>query len=431
MKKLRVIFFGVALAWIAGASPPVAGQATSAPEVRVAPGVSYRHIQSATPAGEPWSVHVLSLDRRQRGVGLRAVAGQATRGEMQRELPTRLAARWNNTRGTAGQAIAVVNGDYDLAAPFLGIPDGLSVTSGLLWTTGRPDWPVMAVLKSGEPVIGVPQVALELSAGGTHWQIAAVNKPLGSVHGTGLRLYTREFRPAIKSDAPIRAIVIAHLSPALPLRVDSVVRGTLVSVVDETRELPIPRDAMVLAYRPAPQGASQAFDPRNLLPQLKPGTKVKLRIRVTVSGKRDIQEVIGGFPILVREGRREIVGTPSEYLARRHPRTAACYNREKIIFAVVDGRQPQLSVGMTLEELGDLMVSLGCTVAMNTDGGGSSVMAIVVPPGKELISLVGAQPAAPVSGVASLPGPSLHIVNSPSDGQERGRGNAWVIVRRP
>jgi len=89
-----------------------------------------------------------------------------------------------------------------------------------------------------------------------------------------------------------------------------------------------------------------------------------------------------------------------------------CYNEQNYIFVVVDGRQPKLSVGMTLEELADFMVSLGCTEAMNTDGGGSAEMAASVPQ-------------------KNSPGASkFEIVNSPSDGPERGRPNAWIIVRR-
>lgn len=62
---------------------------------------------------------------------------------------------------------------------------------------------------------------------------------------------------------------------------------------------------------------------------------------------------------------------------------------------------------MTLEELADLMIGLGCQVAMNTDGGGSSVMAIKKDSSSE-----------------------FQIVNLPSDGKERGRGNAWVIEEK-
>jgi exopolysaccharide biosynthesis protein len=40
----------------------------------------------------------------------------------------------------------------------------------------------------------------------------------------------------------------------------------------------------------------------------------------------------------------------------------------------VDGRQPGVSVGMTLQELADYILSLGATDAMNLDGGGSTTM---------------------------------------------------------
>ena len=45
-----------------------------------------------------------------------------------------------------------------------------------------------------------------------------------------------------------------------------------------------------------------------------------------------------------------------------------------MFLVVVDGRQPEFSVGMTLAELADYMVKLGCTEAMNFDGGSSAVM---------------------------------------------------------
>ena len=40
----------------------------------------------------------------------------------------------------------------------------------------------------------------------------------------------------------------------------------------------------------------------------------------------------------------------------------------------VDGRQPGVSVGMTLQELAEYLLSLGATDAMNLDGGGSTTM---------------------------------------------------------
>lgn len=59
----------------------------------------------------------------------------------------------------------------------------------------------------------------------------------------------------------------------------------------------------------------------------------------------------------------------------RHPRTAVGINDQgNWIFVVVDGRQPGQSLGMTLDELTDLMLSLDCRYAINLDGGGSTTM---------------------------------------------------------
>lgn len=81
----------------------------------------------------------------------------------------------------------------------------------------------------------------------------------------------------------------------------------------------------------------------------------------------------------------------------RHPRTAAGLDATGrwLLLAVVDGRQPRHSVGMTAEELATLMVRHGCRRAINLDGGGSSVMMV-----------------AGTNGV-------LQVMNRPSDGKPR------------
>ena len=85
----------------------------------------------------------------------------------------------------------------------------------------------------------------------------------------------------------------------------------------------------------------------------------------------------------------------------RHPRSAVGWNDKEIMFVTVDGRQPRLSIGMTLPELADFLVKLQCTEAMNLDGGGS---AEVWMEGK--------------------------IVNSPCYGHERSTANALVLVEK-
>jgi exopolysaccharide biosynthesis protein len=46
----------------------------------------------------------------------------------------------------------------------------------------------------------------------------------------------------------------------------------------------------------------------------------------------------------------------------------------KFLMITVDGRQPGVSVGMSLYELADYLLSIGAVDAMNLDGGGSTTM---------------------------------------------------------
>lgn len=84
-----------------------------------------------------------------------------------------------------------------------------------------------------------------------------------------------------------------------------------------------------------------------------------------------IRQSVAGFGGLLRDG--EILPAPSSVL---HPRTALGLDPENrwLILAVIDGRQKGYSEGMSERELAQFMAELGCSSALNLDGGGSSVM---------------------------------------------------------
>jgi hypothetical protein len=401
----------------------------------VAPGLRYRHLRRATPLGEPWSIHVLEISRKEKALELRSARGRGAEGEMARERPTEMARR---EMAAGADVLAVVNGDFDLAAPYLGVSNGTSASGGVVATTGDFTRPVFAVRKNGEPLIGFPLMNIEARAGRETWTFGALNKPLGSSHSTSMevepqRMFTRDFRPEVKSEKPFCAVTLGGLSPPLPLRVNKKATGRVVRVEAEARQATIGAQEVVLA-----QPGSVFPEAADLCAALKPGWRVEVRVDVSVDGRKDLREVVGGYPFLVVQGQRNFFrATPSANLRMRHPRTAVCYNREKIVFVVVDGRQPKLSVGMTLEELGDLMVELGCETAMNTDGGGSSVMAVKseagsqrFEDGKERLNTESSKREAGKANQKAASNRELRIVNSPSDGQERGRGNAFLVIRR-
>jgi exopolysaccharide biosynthesis protein len=117
-----------------------------------------------------------------------------------------------------------------------------------------------------------------------------------------------------------------------------------------------------------------------------------------------VRQIIGGNPVIVRDGKK--LSLKSRFALARHPRTAVGISKDgtKLILLVVDGRQPDISIGMTLSELADQMLHAGCYNAINLDGGGSTVMVAY--------------------------DPKLHhlrILNSPSDGKERSVADALCV----
>lgn len=68
----------------------------------------------------------------------------------------------------------------------------------------------------------------------------------------------------------------------------------------------------------------------------------------------------------------EIEQVDQAFTQNRHPRTGiGLTDDNRLLAVVVDGRFSEAH-GMSTPELAELMAVLGCTSAMNLDGGGSS-----------------------------------------------------------
>ena len=90
-------------------------------------------------------------------------------------------------------------------------------------------------------------------------------------------------------------------------------------------------------------------------------------------------DVTNGVPQLIKNGTIDITWqrekASKSFVEMRHPRTAVAKLRDgKFLLMTVDGRQPGVSVGMSLQELAEYLLSIGATDAMNLDGGGSTTM---------------------------------------------------------
>lgn len=124
-----------------------------------------------------------------------------------------------------------------------------------------------------------------------------------------------------------------------------------------------------------PEGGYVIVAPyRSLEPFLKE-QKVNVEIN-TLPEWKNVKHIISGGPYLVKDGSVyvDISAQKLNAIGGKNPRTAIGYTKDNtLIMVAVDGRENQ-SVGMTLMQLANFMKSLGCTNAINLDGGGSTVM---------------------------------------------------------
>jgi len=101
-----------------------------------------------------------------------------------------------------------------------------------------------------------------------------------------------------------------------------------------------------------------------------------------------VRSAVGGFRILVEKGRsvaEKAAAASGEKFAGVNPRTAVgvSADRNTLWFIIVDGRNPGRSEGMTLIELADFGLALGCDALLNLDGGGSTTLVVQDPASRE------------------------------------------------
>ncbi|MSU57140.1 MAG: phosphodiester glycosidase family protein [Pedosphaera sp.] len=370
-----------------GAQVAARGQPLELPKPRytsIAPGLDYAHLRETN---QPWSIHIARLDRRQKNL---VITTSLARNQIQGLAS--LSHQMTAFPAARGQPLAAVNGDYFLIqpGPYQGDPQGFQILDGELvsapidksfWVDARGGLHIAAVDSRFE---------LTWPAGGrTQFYLNETPR----AHRATL------FTPAFgKSTAATNAAeLILEKSgdgPWLPLRVEENYQARVKEIRADGNST-IPADAMVLSLTGDLKTNLAAIHPADRL-QFTTATPLHLTNVVTA---------IGGGPILVLDGKEQAWPARkglSDYLLPRHPRTALGFNRRYFFLVEVDGRQKELSVGLSFVELAALMKQLGCTDALNLDGGGSATFWL-----------------------------NGKVMNSPSDKHERSIANAVVIVRKP
>ena len=285
-----------------------------------------------------------------------------------------------------GRLMAAINGDfYDKSEKYQGRPRDLQIHQGevvsnpaghtCFWVA-HDGTPQMTNVYSRFRVIFPDGKTLPVALNQAREDDAAV-------------LYTSTIGDSTRTTGGTELILQnTNNSSCHPLRIGQVF-GARIKAVRTSGDTRLDPETIVLSLGPALLSR---------VPAIEPGATLTLALE-TVPDLRGVNMAIGGGPALVRDGK------PlhwSGFIRMRHPRTAIGWNKDYIFLVEVDGRQSNISLGMTFPELADYLIKLGCTEAMNLDGGGSATLWALG-----------------------------SVRNSPSEGEERPSANALVVIRKP
>ena len=311
--------------------------------------------QDLTHVMGPWTIHVLAVDPEKVDVRVAHAYDAAIGLETTAALATR--------RG----ALAAVNGGYFLMTGLLA-----GDSQGVLRIDGR----LLSEPDRGRAAVGffdddgvVRSVFGRLSfrgevrlADGERVPLDGLNRHRGP---SEIVLFTPDFHRTTLTHSQGAEVVIRN--------------GHIAEILNGVGSSEIPSDGMVLSI-----DGERVVD---VLPGMQIGDKVSVETDLLpllpdpegLWEKADF--IVSGGPLLLWKGRRleepEKESISKVFFLARHPRTAAGVRADgTLLFVTVDGRRPDESVGMSLPELTDLMVALGCVSAINLDGGGSTTMVI-------------------------------------------------------
>ncbi len=286
--------------------------------------------------------------------------------------------------------VAAVNGSF--FDPVTGIPIGLVVTDGILRSSG--DALSIGFYADGSAIIGTPGLAVRAQIGTSSVQLH-YNKALSQDNGA--ILYSRDYDEYTKSTVRAYNVILQPETTALTL--SGSVQATVL-YAGEAYYAEIPEGCFTLSMA---LGTPYSYT-LSLLQSLSAGDTLTIETTCDDAWK-DVVSACSGGELLVQDGipRQEFTLISAE---KRTGRTAIGLRSDgTLVVYTIDGLQSGYSLGITLAELADRMAELGCVIALNLDGGGSTTASLCYP-GYD----------APVT------------VNSPSDGKQRTCANFLVFT---
>ncbi|HXF40047.1 MAG TPA: phosphodiester glycosidase family protein [Blastocatellia bacterium] len=313
-----------------------------------------RGYKSDNDATGPWVINLLRVDPAR--VDLR-IAHALDEG-VGLETTSSMAAR-------AGAVAAVNAGFFRTTGTYRGEPTGVLAIGGKLMSEpldGRAAFGLITRPRSTEIIFGHLKFSGYIeSASRSRHAIDGVNRPRGADE---LIVFTPEFH---------------RTTLTTPDGLEIIVQRNLIIGIREGGSSVIPANGLVISVAGRARDWARA--------NLRIGSHVRIEIKLIpvenemTKAWKHASFIVGGGPQLIKDARiaitTEAEGIAAKFSSDRHPRTAIAKLKDgRILLATIDGRQPGVSVGMSLPELANLLLEFGAVDGINLDGGGSTTMVI-------------------------------------------------------
>ncbi len=262
------------------------------------------------------------------------------------------------------QIIGAVNADFWGSSPRPFWPVGLLVADGMIYNMPSTSRSAFVLTKDEQPYIKPVSLKISLGAGSEKLTIDRINS---GVKADEVVLFTPPYGDAVSPATGKRFVLATESEEFLPnqpihVKLRQVDAHTTTSIDDHRFVLHVP-DSKVSQIR------------------FEDGQRLQLTATMP-EVKGVVASVCGGGPAIVDRGKihipLETENVAKSFSETKHPRTAIGITRDRktVYLVTVDGRQPRISVGASLDELAAYMVKLGCWEALNLDGGGSTTMIV-------------------------------------------------------
>ena len=319
----------------------------------VSPGIEHSQVTTGSDE-EPLCINVLRVDLRR------------TRLKVVRALDQGLGVETVSSLAARHQAEAAINGGFfRLTGRYRGESTGLLLINGKLISESYNDRANVGFINEGpvtNVIFGHLKSQGEISVGRARHSINGVNRPLAA---NEMIVFTPEFhRTTLTNPDGVEVIVR---------------RNTVIAIKDLTGSSQIPSDGFVISAA----GTARDWIKQNV----RRGARLRFTWRIVSLEPNRTDEwhrtysILGAGPQLIKSGTISITYQQEQmaqtFATDRHPRTAIGKTADgKLLMVTVDGRQPKISVGMSLYSLADLLLELNAVDAINLDGGGSTTMVV-------------------------------------------------------